>query len=325
MLPQSGLISVNIDFRMRIDILGAESLGVRGLCCVVETGNRKVVIDPGVALGFKRHGLLPHPVQVAASERTREKIEKALEDATDVVISHYHGDHIPLVDANPYQLSLERVAKSLMRPRLWTKGIADLPPSQSHRAIALAKRLGHAFTVSEGKVSRCLSFSLPVSHGRAGSRGGTVMMTRIEEGRDVFVHASDIQVLNDEAIEQIITWHPKIVLASGPPIYLPSLTLEEQNDALHRTLRLAEEVNVLILDHHLLRSKRGEQWLDRVCSLGRHQVICAADFMGCRRTLLEAERVAWYKKAPVPAGWHEAYARGEVAPQTYLSINDIHL
>ena len=110
---------------MRIEILGAESLGVRGLCCVVETNDRKVVIDPGVALGFRRHGLLQHPVQVVASERTKKKIERALQDATDVVISHYHGDHIPLVDANPYQLPLEWVAESLKHPRLWLKGIAQ--------------------------------------------------------------------------------------------------------------------------------------------------------------------------------------------------------
>jgi hypothetical protein len=47
-------------------MLGTESLGVRGLSCVIETRERKVVIDPGVALGYRRHALLPHPVQVAA-------------------------------------------------------------------------------------------------------------------------------------------------------------------------------------------------------------------------------------------------------------------
>ncbi|MFP3976176.1 MAG: hypothetical protein ACLFVK_08145 [Dehalococcoidia bacterium] len=47
---------------MQVEILGAESLGVRGLCCVVRTKDRKVVIDPGVALGFSRQGLMPPPV-----------------------------------------------------------------------------------------------------------------------------------------------------------------------------------------------------------------------------------------------------------------------
>lgn len=309
---------------MRIEILGAESLGVRGLCCVVETKDRKVVIDPGVALGFRRHGLLPHPVQVAASERTRKRIEKALENATDVVISHYHGDHIPLVDANPYQLSVERVAKLLKHPRLWAKETADLSLNQAYRARALAKRLNRSFSVAEGKTDGPLSFSLPVPHGEVGSRGGNVMMTCIEDGSDVFVHASDIQMLNDAAIARILLWQPTTVIASGPPIYLPSLSFEEQENVLHRTLRLAGEVDTLILDHHLMRSRKGEQWLDRVSSLSGHRVICAADFMGCRRSLLEAERILWYRKAPVPEGWHEAYGRGEVDVQAYLTKSDIH-
>jgi predicted metallo-beta-lactamase superfamily hydrolase len=297
---------------VQVEIIGAESLGVRSLCCVVKTKDRKVVIDPGVALGFRRHGLMPHPVQVIASERTKTLIERALEDATDIVISHYHGDHHPLVYANPYQLSVEQVAKLCRRPKFWTKGTQDLSFSQVHRAKALAKSLGRMLLIAEGISDGALTFSLPVPHGERDSRGGSVMMTRVEEDGEVFVHASDIQMLDDEAIKQILTWQPNIVLASGPPVYLPSLTVQEQEDALRRTLHLAKEVDTLILDHHLMRSKRGEQWLDHVSSLAGHRVICAADFMGLRRNLLEAERVLWYKKLPVPADWHKCYARGEV-------------
>jgi len=35
--------------RVRIEILGAESSGVRGLSCVVEIHHRLIVIDPGLA------------------------------------------------------------------------------------------------------------------------------------------------------------------------------------------------------------------------------------------------------------------------------------
>jgi len=297
---------------MQIEILGTESLGVRGLCCVVRSKDRKVVIDPGVALGFRRHGLLPHPVQVAASERTRRLIARTLEDTTDIVISHYHGDHIPLVDANPYQLSVKQVVKLCQRPRFWAKGTKDVSYNQAHRAKALANSLGRILPVAEGTSDGLLTFSLPVPHGEPRGRNSNVMMTRVEEDGEVFVHASDIQMLNDTAIRQILAWQPNIVLASGPPIYLPSLTLGEQEDALHRVLRLAKGGDTLILDHHLMRSKRGERWLDYVSSLTTHKVVCAADFMGLRRNLLEAERVLWYKKLAVPEGWHEAYARGEI-------------
>jgi predicted metallo-beta-lactamase superfamily hydrolase len=297
---------------MKVEIIGTESLGVRGLCCVVRTKERKVVIDPGVALGFRRHGLMPHPVQVIASEKTKSLIEKALENSTDVVISHYHGDHIPLVDANPYQLSIERVSTLCATLRLWTKGTEDIPYNQARRAKDLSKTIGRMLPNAEGIKDGPLAFSLPVPHGERDSRGGSVMMTRVEENGEIFVHASDIQMLNDKAIKQIITWQPNVVLASGPPIYLPSLASQAQENALRRTLRLAREVDTLILDHHLMRSKQGEQWLDHVSSLAEHKVMCAADFTGIPRNMLEAERVLWYKKLPVPEGWHRAYARGEI-------------
>src|SRR6056297_2974062 len=98
---------------MNIQVLGAESLGVRGLCVYVTTDTRRVVIDPGVALGYRRHGLLPHPFQVAVGAVVRQNIVNALRGATDVVISHFHGDHVPLADANPYQMPLNSVSGSL--------------------------------------------------------------------------------------------------------------------------------------------------------------------------------------------------------------------
>ncbi len=310
---------------MQIEIIGTESLGVRGLCCLVSTGDRRVVIDPGVALGFRRHGLLPHPVQVAASERVKSLIEKALQDATDIVISHYHGDHCPLVDANPYQLSADSVAALFMRPRLWTKGMEDLSYSQSGRARSLEENLKRSFTSSEGGGDAVLNFSQAVPHGEQGGHGGYVMMTRIEGEGTVFVHASDIQMLNDTAIDKILDWHPHIVLASGPPLYLPSLTRGQQEAALKRTLHLANGVDTLILDHHLMRSRKGEEWLDYTSSLSNHRIVCAADFMGLRRNLLEAERVLWYQKFHVPLGWHEDYARGKARVKDFLIQNNIHL
>ncbi|MEJ2352886.1 MAG: hypothetical protein P8Y03_24120 [Anaerolineales bacterium] len=64
---------------MNVTILGTESLGVRGLACQVQqVEDRKVVIDPGVALGYRRYGLLPHPRQVAVGEQVRGKTGCAL-------------------------------------------------------------------------------------------------------------------------------------------------------------------------------------------------------------------------------------------------------
>ena len=112
---------------MQIEIIGTESLGVRGLCTVVTTAHRHIVIDPGVALGYRRRGKLPHPLQVYVGAQVRRAIIASLEGATDIVISHYHGDHIPLVDANPYQLDVGLVVAACRDTRLWCKA-PDYPP-----------------------------------------------------------------------------------------------------------------------------------------------------------------------------------------------------
>lgn len=294
---------------MLIEILGTESLGVRGLSCVVKTNDRKIVIDPGVALGYRRLGQLPHPHQVAVGAKIRKDIIEALKDATDVVISHYHGDHIPLADANPYQLSLNDIPP-LEGVRLWSKGTHDLSNLSVQRWIELSRHLGRTLPDSEEMADDTMCFSKSVPHGSRKSGLRTVMMTRIQESDkgQVFVHASDIQLLNEEAISIILSMRPTVVLASGPPIYLPHLKEKEREDAWQNAKRLAKNVDTLILDHHLLRSRQGMYWLKELSKLTRNNVLCAAQFMKKEPLLLEARRKELYAKMPVPPGWHEAYA-----------------
>lgn len=306
---------------MRIEILGTESLGVRGLSCIVEVQDRKILIDPGVALGYTRHGLLPHPLQVAVGVSVRQKILAAFADVTDVVLSHFHGDHVPLIDANPYQLAAEDAA-AVCRKRgktlkFWAKGPQGLSRNMKSRMSTLCELLDCEFTIAEELNDGCLSFSSPVPHGGRSEGGGMVMMTRIADEGDVFVHASDIQLLDDEAITHVLAWQPTIVLASGPPIYLPHLTQRQRKSAWVNAVRLTYGVDTLMLDHHVMRSKGGERWLDKLAAVTEHRVCCAADFMGRHRMLLEAWRRRLYAEMPVPAGWHEAYARGEVDTSPY--------
>jgi predicted metallo-beta-lactamase superfamily hydrolase len=296
---------------MRIEILGAESLGVRGLSCIVEVEDRRIVIDPGLALGYRRYGLLPHPAQVAVGERVRQKIIGALKNATDVVISHYHGDHIPLHNANPFQIKAQEVAHLFQPIQVWAKGPHGLTHTMALRREALQQVFDRDLPNAEAKSEDCLAFSPPVPHGGRHRRHGMVMMTRIAGEGDVFVHASDIQLLDDDAVSVILHWQPTIVLAAGPPLYLSVLSREQRQEAWRNALRLAQNVPTLILDHHLLRSELGLSWLDRLSSETDLRVLCAADFMKCPRCLLEAERAQMYDEIPVHDGWHEAYARGD--------------
>jgi predicted metallo-beta-lactamase superfamily hydrolase len=293
-----------------IEIIGTESLGVRGLSCLVTAGNKRIVIDPGVALGYLRHGLLPHPRQVAEGERVRLRIIGALESATDVVFSHFHGDHVPLREANPYQLAIRHLPETFKDFCGWSKSPDDLDKKMKQRALDLLELLGSNLQIGEGQSDGPLSFSPAMPHGIKGSRRGTVMMTRVELGNSAFLHASDIQLLDVTTIDFIIAWQADIVLAAGPPLYIESLSDDLRTVAWKNALRLAANVETLILDHHLLRDRQGAEWLDALSAEAGKRVYCAADFMGRKRLLFEAERAWLYETMPVPAGWHENYAKG---------------
>jgi len=315
---------VEVDPGVGLEIIAAESLGVRGLCCKVDLGHRCIVIDPGVALGYLRHGLLPHPLQVATGEQVRERIVAALEQATDVVFSHFHGDHVPLAEANPYQLSIQDLPTRFQQICGWSLSPEGTTLKMEKRFQDLEKLLGSNMQIANGRCDGPLSFSQAVPHGKSGSRFGTVMMTRIDTGGTVFVHASDIQLLNGQAVDTIIRWRPEIVLAAGPPLYLQQLSKEDRRQAWNNALRLADSVDTLILDHHLLRSVDGLAWLADLSSALGKRVYCAADFQAVNRKLLEARRQALYQVMPVPDGWHEAYEKGEVNTSDYLKAAGMH-
>ncbi|MFW6115727.1 MAG: hypothetical protein ACOC7Y_01560 [Chloroflexota bacterium] len=166
---------------MQTEILGAESLGVRGLCCAVEAAGRRILIDPGLALGYERHGLLPHPAQVAVAECVRRRILTLLEGANDVVVSHVHGDHVPLPDANPYQLKAQQAAPLCRETQLWVKGQRGLSPTMMDRRVALSDVLDRERPAADGRSDGTLTFSAPLAHGQPDTHLGTVMMTRIED------------------------------------------------------------------------------------------------------------------------------------------------
>jgi len=302
---------------MKIKILGTESLGVRGLSCVVELNERKIVIDPGIALGWRRYGFLPHPFQIAIGAGIREKIIQELKEATDVVFSHFDGDHCPLCNPNPYQLGIEEVKNSLLNCRIWAKGLEFSSPTQQERRKSIAKAIDKDLPNAEGKKEGPLEFSLPVPHGEEGSEKRKLMMTRIEEAGEAFVHASDIQLLDSETIDRILDWKPTVVLSSGPPLYLPTLPTEQKEKAKLNALKLAQKVDTLILDHHLLRSEEGTEWLKKLAKSSKNKTLCAADFMQREPLFLEAWRKELYQELPVPEGWHQDYAGGKADFDNY--------
>lgn len=298
---------------MELEILATESLGVRGMCCFVTAGDRRILIDPGIALGYWRHHLLPHPCQIAVGVKIREAIIGALKSATEIVFSHFHGDHVPLLRANPYQLAFRQLPPHFGQLPCWSKSRDSLSSHMIQRAEDLEELLGPNMKVAENLSVGPLSFSQSVPHGAPDGRFGTVMMTRVAMQGQVFVHASDIQLLDDATVDTILAWEPDIVFTAGPPLYIEMLDDRLKDRAWENGLRLAKNVSTLIVDHHLLRSRQGGNWLHRLSETLGKKVYCAADFMHQPRRLLEARREELYAALPVPPHWHEEYEKGRIA------------
>ena len=109
--------------------------------------------------------------------------------------------------------------------RIWRKELGHLSRRETEREASLRAVLGLDFLDGEGLTYGPLRFSAAVPHGDPETTDETVMMTLVEEEQR-FVHAPDIQFLHDQTVSQILDWHPNILLAGGPPLYLSRLTGE---------------------------------------------------------------------------------------------------
>ena len=73
---------------------------------------------------------------------------------------------------------------------------------------------------------------------------------------------------------------------------------EAGKETSENTLLLAKHVDTLILDHYLLKSFEGYNWLKELAGKVENRVLCAAEFMGNTPEFLEAQRKALMKKSP---------------------------
>ncbi len=277
---------------MKIRIIGAESLGVRSMCCVVETPTRRIIIDPGVALAPRRFGLPPHPVELNKAEQIRQRILNELPNITDIVISHFHGDHAPLKIPDPSQISLSEFVARLGNARLWIKSRAGNTQLMDFRYFDFCAAVDNRITEADGIDDGELLFSLPVPHGEKGR--GTVMMTRVRTNTETFAHASDIQLLDEQTIATLLEWEPNILFCDGPPVYLPSLSPSARQTAFKNAVLLARRIPLIIIDHHLLRSFTGLDFLQKVETQAKGKIISAAEWAGEKPELLEARRRKLY-------------------------------
>lgn len=303
--------------KIRVVPLAAESLGVRSMCAFVETPDVRVLLDAGVSLAPNRFGFPPHPLEYKAMRECRRRIREAAEKADVVTISHYHFDHhTPSYIDWCYNWSSAEVSQEIYLGKsvLMKSYRADVNFNQRRRGWMFVKTGGKdakKLEVADGKTFRFgetkLKFSRPVYHGSEGTALGWVLMTCVHHGDESFLFAPDVQgPMYNPTLKIILTYRPRLLMIGGPPVYLAGFRVQEEKVRLgiRNLAELAENIPVIILEHHMLRDEKWRGFAKPVfdsASRADHRVFTAAEFLGVENKLLESQRRRLYEEQPPDA------------------------
>jgi predicted metallo-beta-lactamase superfamily hydrolase len=298
---------------VKVTPLAYESLGVRGMCTLIETKDVGILADAGVAMG-PRFRLMPHPVEYKARARARERIEAAAGTAKVTTISHYHNDHHTPNFEDPVWLgSTAENAERIYRNKIiLTKDFRSKINVAQRRRGWLFKQsveeLAKEFEIADGQTytygRTTVQFSQPVPHGESDSELGWVIPLSIESKGEKVLFAPDVQgPVVEETVELILKEKPDIAIIGGPPTYLQGFKVSDEfiNAARHNMKRIAERTPIFVVDHHLLRDPLWANFLDPVRETAAkfgNKVITAAELIGESPTPLEGERRKLYADEP---------------------------
>ena len=294
--------------------VAAESLGTRSMCTFIKTKDVRVILDPGVSLAPSRFGLPAHPREYDAIIESRKAIEEKASIADVVTISHYHFDHhTPSFVDWVCNWSSPEVAQKIYENKLvlLKNYKVNVNFSQRRRGWVFVKTGGKYASKLEAADGRTLKFgdtslrfSEPIFHGSEDSSLGWVLTTTIECEGERVEFAPDVQgPMYDAALKMIMTERPQLLIIGGPPSYLANFRISETQiqESLERLKQLAAEVQLIILEHHLLRTKNWREEAKAVFETALkagHEVMSAAEFLGKKDNLLEASRKELFEAEP---------------------------
>ncbi|MFQ5763039.1 MAG: MBL fold metallo-hydrolase, partial [Candidatus Bathyarchaeia archaeon] len=240
---------------VNIKPLAGDSLGTRSMAVGVETRDVKLVIDPSAALGPRRYGLPPHPLERRRLRKHWKRITGYARDADVIIVTHYHYDH-----HNPDE-NLDIYAGRTVLVKHPTHSINR---SQMRRAAYFLEKLkntassvrycdGHIFKFG----STTTRFSKAVFHGTDPTLG-YVVECLVEEGSDRFIHTSDVEGPTQlDQLQFILKHKPNVVLLDGPLTYMLGTRFSpaDLDASLRNMVKIVERcpLETLIVDHHLLR------------------------------------------------------------------------
>ncbi len=265
--------------------IASDSLGVRSLSVFIDSPV-KIFIDPSAALGPRRYGLPPKPAEFEALRVFKEEIRRLAAEADVFVISHYHYDH--------YDPNEEFYAGKKVFAKHWKEKINR---SQRIRAEEFHNRFANRAEIiyADGKKFDLggveIKFSPPFPHGNEKTRLGFVIMTTVDDGKNRILHASDVEgPIVEAAAQYIIDENPDIVIVDGPATYFLGyrFSQEDLERSIRNLRRIAEAVDTVILDHHLLRDLKYRERLVEV--YGYDNVVTFAEYNGSEIRMLEAHR-----------------------------------
>ena len=282
---------------MKITPLAADSLGARSMATFVETPDVKILIDPGVRLGPYRYDLPPHEIEEDRRRDLWRGVRDAAKAADVLTVSHYHFDH-----HEPGSPSIYKGKRAFLKD-----GKFHINRSQRERATAFVKALKNypeEIQVSDGNALDVggteIVFSPAVPHGYSDELG-YVVMVRVAQGGETFVHTSDVQGPPlKEHLSFLLDSDPTILYVDGPMTHMPEHYPEEMTKRsianLTRILRTTS-IHTLILDHHALRDRAWRERMKPVLDAGEgHEVrvLTAAEYLGKDVDQLEANRDRLY-------------------------------
>src|SRR2546422_6901978 len=282
---------------MKITPLAADSFGARSMATLVETPDLKILIDPGVRLGPYRYDLPPREIEEDRRRDLWRGIRDAAKKADILTVSHYHFDH-----HNPDAPSIYKGKRAFLKD-----GKFHINRSQRERASAFVRALktyprevevadGNALDVGGTEIV----FSPAVPHGYTDELG-YVVMVRVAQGGDTFLHTSDIEgPALKEQLSFILDSDPTVLYVDGPMTHMPENYPEEMTKRsianLTRILRTTG-IRTLILDHPPLRDRAWRERMAPVLAAGEAhdvRVVTAAEFLGKAVDQLEANRDKLY-------------------------------
>jgi predicted metallo-beta-lactamase superfamily hydrolase len=280
---------------MEVIPVAFDSMGARGMSCLVHTKGESFMIDPGVNLGPRRHKLPPHPLEEEKKSVLWKRIEKEIKKVQTVILTHYHYDHL-----NPEAYHV------FFGKRVILKHPHDnLNYNQQRRASLLLDSIkGKSSEIIFADGARRdfkdlnLTFSDAVPHGLDTKRGCVVQVV-FEEPGCRFLFTSDVEGANlDSQLMFILKHNPDILLLDGPAITFPK-------SRSHRICEIIEKTDVktLIVDHHIMREENWREYIQDAIDLAKEKgvrLVSAAGYRGEGENLLEARRVDLFREFPIP-------------------------